>query len=214
MLASPGVMNFRVNCGYSIRGDLHCGQRMAEPISGSLASHSSINWFAFSKSSSCTRTFAFACGLDMNAICWRWPSLCTSALMPDPCSRAFRCLALAGSLNVAIVTMRIRSGNLHQTSTTGRAQDGRGGALRCPAVAAARRPCLYLRQRRRWKPFVEHQVNEHAGDRNVKPDRHRPARDPSVPVPAPPEHRHERDDHERQRDEREQDVRDQHREIK
>src|SRR6202140_4229743 len=190
MLAMEGVRNFRVNCGYSIRGDLHCGHRMAEPISGSLASHSTINSLAFSKSSPVTSTFALACGFDMKTACWRCPSLWTSAFTPASCRRALRCFALAGSVNVAIVTI----------------------------IFAASRPpikhqLLAERKIRRWEPFVDHQVDEHAGDGNIKPDRHRPARDPPMAVPAPPKNGNEREDDERQCDEREHDVRNEHGKI-
>src|SRR6476620_4019960 len=37
----------------------------------------------------------------------------------------------------------------------------------------------------RWrKPLIKHQINEHAGDGNVKPNRHRPFGDPAMLVPA------------------------------
>ena len=65
----------------------------------------------------------------------------------------------------------------------------------------------------RRPPFVKHQVNEHAGDRNVKPDRHGPLPDATMFIPAFPERRHERDDDQRQHRKRQQDVRDQDREV-
>src|SRR5215203_2086021 len=74
-------------------------------MSGSVASHSTIRLCAFSKSCSCTMTFAFACGLPMKATVCICPSLWTSAFTPDCCRRSLRCLALGGSLKVAIVTI-------------------------------------------------------------------------------------------------------------
>src|SRR5258708_9389943 len=160
---SAGVINFRVICGYSIFEELHCGQRTrATEISGSVASHSTMRFWAFSKSASSTNTFAFACGRDMKPTCCKGASLWTSARNPASWKRRFSCLALAGSLNVAIVTINLVASSAltrcDQTSTSGQVQD--------------------LPSRPWRKPLVKHQVHEHARDRDVKPDWDRPTRDP------------------------------------
>ena len=62
--------------------------------------------------------------------------------------------------------------------------------------------------------MIEHQINEHAGDANVKPDRHCPLRDAAVFIPPPSKNRDEREDDEREHDKSEEDVGDQEREIK
>ena len=58
--------------------------------------------------------------------------------------------------------------------------------------------------------MIKHQINEHAGDGNVEPDRHRPLCDPAMFVPAALEHRNEGENDERKSDEGEQNVRRQH----
>src|SRR6266704_4564466 len=111
-----------------------------------------------------------------------------SALIPASCKRCFRRFALSGSLNVAIVTM----------------------ALFCSAAAALSKHQLLAERKIRWRePMVEHEINEHAGDRNIEPDRHRPTAEPAMSIPAALKNGHESYDHQRQGDEREQNVRDQ-----
>src|SRR6266498_2215626 len=74
--ALVGVLNFRVICGYSIFEELHWGQRTrAAEISGSVASHSTMRFWALSKSVSSTITLAFACGRDMKPTCCKGASL-------------------------------------------------------------------------------------------------------------------------------------------
>ena len=58
--------------------------------------------------------------------------------------------------------------------------------------------------------MIKHQINEHAGDRDVKPDRHRPFCDPPMFVPAALEDRNEGENDERKRDKGEQNVARQH----
>ena len=58
--------------------------------------------------------------------------------------------------------------------------------------------------------MIKHQVNEHAGDGNVKPDRHRPFGDPAVLVPAALKDRNQGENDERQGGEGEQNVGRQH----
>ncbi|MEY2481388.1 MAG: hypothetical protein QOI04_2315 [Verrucomicrobiota bacterium] len=191
MPATAGVRFLRVSCGYSMREEPHCWQRMtAAAMSGSVDSHSTIKLWARSKSSSSTSTFALACGFDMKATCCKWPSLCTSAFSPAPSKRCLSCLALAGSLNVAIVTIAL--------------------ILQRSAAFVSKYQSMPGRKIGRRKPFVEHQIHEHSGNGNIKPDRHRPSPDPAMSIPAAPKSRHERDDHKRQHQKREQDVRDQH----
>src|SRR5204863_9614748 len=95
---------------------------------------------------SSTITFAFASGRDMKPTCCNGASLCTSARTPASWKRRFSCPALAGSLNVAIVTINlVASAALtpcDQTSTNPQLQD---------LVSGIRR-----------KPFVEYQIHKHA----------------------------------------------------
>src|SRR5207237_3444101 len=46
-----------------------------------------------------------------------------------------------------------------------------------------------------WEPFVEHQINEHARRRNIKPDWHRHAADTPMLIPAASKRRNKRHDH-------------------
>src|SRR4051794_33971380 len=145
--------------------------------SGSVDSHSTINCCVRSKSSSSTMTLLLACGRDMKATCCRWPSLWTSALIPASRRRSFRRLALAASLNVAMVTMFCRTWAepfqiKHQLPAERKA--GRG------------------------IPFVKHEVNENAGYRNVKPDRHGPPGDALMLVPTTSQRWDQSDDDQRQ----------------
>src|SRR5437588_4639336 len=66
---------------------------------------------------------------------------------------------------------------------------------------------------RRWKPLVEHQINEDAGNGNVKPDWHGPFSDATMSVPTPAEDGNERENDEWKGHKCEQDVADQHCEI-
>src|SRR6266446_1871265 len=115
-----------------------------------------------------------------------------SALRPASWKRCFRRFALSGSLNVAIVTI--------------------GSFCLVAASLSKHQPLAECKIRRR-EPMVEDEINEHAGDRNIKPDRHCPAPKPAMAIPSAPEHWHQRNDHQRQRDKREQHVGDEKREI-
>lgn len=66
----------------------------------------------------------------------------------------------------------------------------------------------------RWEPFVEHQIYEHACNRNVEPDGDCPTRDAGVAIPSTTNNLNERDDHERQGYKCQKDVRSEHREVK
>src|SRR5436309_909218 len=123
----------------------------------------------------------------MKATCCRWPSLWTSALIPAWPSRSFKALALAGSLNVAIVTIRPEDKSKHQL--TGKCKI------------------------RRRVPFIEHQVDDNPRHRDVEPDRHGPASDAAVTVPAAAKDRDQRGHDQRKSDESEQDMADQEGEI-
>ena len=114
-----------------------------------------------------------------------------SALTPTCRNRSRKCFALDCSLKVAIVTI-VRGRGLPQFS---------------------KQHSLRLRKIGRRKPFVEHQINEHAGDRDVEPDGHCPFGDASMPIPTPAEHRDQSEDDEGQGYKREQDMGDQHREV-
>src|SRR5207302_8586196 len=61
----------------------------------------------------------------------------------------------------------------------------------------------------RREPLVEHEINEHAGNGNVEPDRHSPSAETPMPIPAAPKNGHEGNDNQRQGDKGEQNVRDQ-----
>src|SRR5258708_3205809 len=61
--------------------------------------------------------------------------------------------------------------------------------------------------------LVQQDVDEHAGDRDVHPDRERPARDGAMPRIVGLETARERDDGQRQYHEGQADVRDQNREV-
>jgi len=63
------------------------------------------------------------------------------------------------------------------------------------------------------EPFVEHQIHEHSGDRDIKPDGYCPARDSRVPVPSATKNRNERENHQRQRQKCQKNVRGQHRKV-
>ena len=64
---------------------------------------------------------------------------------------------------------------------------------------------------RRWRePLVEHQIHEHACDRDIKPDRDRPARDPRVPVPSATKDRNEGQNDQRQSHKGKENVRSEH----
>src|SRR5258708_37069075 len=102
-----------------------------------------------------------------------------SALRPASWKRCFRRFALSGSLNVAIVTI---------------------GSFCLAAASLSKHQLLAECKIRRREPVVEDEINEHAGDRNIKPDRHRPAPKPAMSIPPAPEHRHQRHDHTRQGD--------------
>src|SRR5437868_5865637 len=191
MLASAGVRNLRVNCGYSMSEEPHWGQRSGVPISGSDFSHSTIKLCAFSKSFSSTFTFTFACGLDMKATRCRCPSPMMSALTPTCCNRSRKCFALDCSLKVAIVTIII----------------GRG------PPQFSKQHSLQLRKIGRRKPFVEHQINEHAGNGDIEPDGHCPFGNTPMSIPPPAEHRDKSEDDERQGHKGKQNVGDQHGEV-
>src|SRR5216684_5546409 len=62
----------------------------------------------------------------------------------------------------------------------------------------------------RREPMVEREINEHASDRNIEPDRHRPTAEPAMSIPAALKNGHESYDHQRQGDEREQHMGDEH----
>ncbi len=51
--------------------------------------------------------------------------------------------------------------------------------------------------------MIEHEINEHTGHRNIKPDRHRPAAEAAMLVPAALKNRDEGNDYQRQGDESE-----------
>src|SRR6266404_2215859 len=114
-----------------------------------------------------------------------------SALTPTCRNRSRKCFALDCSLKVAIVTI-VEGSGLPQFSKQ-----------------------YSLRQRKigRRKPFVEHQINEHTGDGDVKPDRHCPFGDAPMPIPTSAEHRNEGEDDERESYKCEEDVADQHCEV-
>ena len=61
--------------------------------------------------------------------------------------------------------------------------------------------------------MIEHQVDDHARDRDVQPHRERPARDPEVRDELPAKRPAERHDDERHYRGREHRVRDQHRKV-
>ena len=61
--------------------------------------------------------------------------------------------------------------------------------------------------------MIEHQINQNASDRDVKPDRHGPAPDPSMAVPAPSKCRDQGKHNQGQGDEREQDMGGEHGKI-
>jgi len=61
--------------------------------------------------------------------------------------------------------------------------------------------------------MVEHEINQDPGDRHIKPDRHCPAADSTMAVPAALENRHQSNDHQRQCDQSEKDVGDQKRKV-
>ena len=67
--------------------------------------------------------------------------------------------------------------------------------------------------RPRREPLVEHQIDEHPGDRDIEPDRDGPARDPCVPVPSTTKNRNERQNHERQGHKGKENMGSQHREV-
>ena len=86
--------------------------------------------------------------------------------------------------------------------------------LFCSAAASLSKHQLLAERKIRWRePMVKHEINEHAGDRNIEPDRHRPTPEPAMSIPAALENRNERHDHQRQGDEGEQNVGDENREI-
>ena len=72
-----------------------------------------------------------------------------------------------------------------------------------------------LRQRKigRRKPFIEHQINEHTGDRDIEPNRHCPFGDAPMPIPTAAEHRNKGEDDERESYKCEENVADQHCEV-
>src|SRR5947209_12816991 len=104
----------------------------------------------------------------MNPTCCRGPSLCTSALIPESWKRRFNCRALAGSLNVAIVTISVshmRSATLcDQTSNRCRAQELGEHAV-CSRPCSVHGPVIPRRLqqllRAKGKPFVENQIYQH-----------------------------------------------------
>ncbi len=61
--------------------------------------------------------------------------------------------------------------------------------------------------------MVQHEINQDAGDGHIKPDRHRPAADSTMAVPAAPENWYQCHDHQRQCHEGEENVRDQKRKV-
>jgi len=61
--------------------------------------------------------------------------------------------------------------------------------------------------------MVEDEVNKDTCDRDIEPDRHRPAAKPPMSIPAALKSRDERRDHQRQGHEREQHVRNEKRKI-
>ena len=67
--------------------------------------------------------------------------------------------------------------------------------------------------RRRREPFVEHQVDDNAGDGHVQPDWDRPTRDPLVPVPSATKNRNKRQNDQRQRHKGQQNVRGKDRKV-
>jgi len=58
--------------------------------------------------------------------------------------------------------------------------------------------------------LIKHQINEHAGDGNVKPNRHRPFGDPAMLVPAALKNRNQGENDQRKGGEGEQNVGRQH----
>ena len=58
--------------------------------------------------------------------------------------------------------------------------------------------------------MVKHQINQDAGNGNVKPDWHRPFRDAAMFVPAALEYRHQSENDKREGDESEEDMTGQH----
>ena len=68
-------------------------------------------------------------------------------------------------------------------------------------------------RRSRREPLVKHQINQHTGQRYVKPDWHCPAAEAAMSIPATLENRDERNDYQRQGNERKQHVRNQNRKI-
>ncbi len=63
------------------------------------------------------------------------------------------------------------------------------------------------------KPLVEHQIDKHSSDRNVKPDRDCPARNPFVAIPPAAKNLNERQNHQRQCYKGKQNMRSQYREV-
>src|SRR5437868_12859173 len=114
-----------------------------------------------------------------------------SALTPTCRNRSRKCFALDCSLKVAIVTM-VEGSGLPQFSKQ-----------------------HSLRQRKigRRKPFIEHQINEHTGDRDIEPNRHCPFGDAPMPIPTAAEHRNKGEDDERESYKCEENVADQHCEV-
>src|SRR5438105_15938776 len=111
-----------------------------------------------------------------------------AAPIPACPNRSRRCLAFDCSLKVAIVTM----------------------VWKRPGRVLSKQHSTRLCKTGRRKPLIKHQINEHAGDRDVKPDRHRPFCDPPMFVPAALEDRNEGENDERKRDKGEQNVARQH----
>ena len=117
---------------------------------------------------------------------------------------------MVGSLKVAIVTIALfyaqqrGRASCDQTSNHCRVQD-----LACESISSC--CCSVLLSRR--EPLVEHQIHQHACDRDVQPDWHRPARDPLMSIPSTPKNLNKRHDDQRQRHKGKQNVRSQHRKI-
>src|SRR2546421_11723378 len=105
-----------------------------------------------------------------------------SASIPASWKRCFRCFALSASLNVAIVTIRL---------------------LKSLAATLSKQQLPAKCKIRWWEPMVEDEINENAGNRDVKPDRHRPTAETSMSIPAALKNWDEGDDDQRQCDKRE-----------
>src|SRR5438876_6421100 len=142
--------------------------------------------------------------------------------MPASWKRRFNCRALAGSLNVAIVTINslacaaayrvIKHQIIAERKTwrdadnpicvwiprTGNLQIARGGGPET-ALLTRRSQAGLPTSRSRWKPLVEHQINKDTCDRDVEPDRNRPACDAFVSVPPASKNLDKRQNHQRQR---------------